>query len=65
MSNPATTQGRITSGRCACCGGVTDVYEEIAPGIRMCREWCITPPGRDHRDPETIRVILSEARGEA
>ena len=61
----AGTRQRIREGRCACCGGHTEDFELIAEAdIRMCREWCINPDmGRDHRDPETIRVILAEAAG--
>ena len=61
MNEAAGTRRSIAEGRCACCGITTEDYEEIAPGIRMCREWCITPPHRDHRDEATIAVILAHA----
>ena len=60
-SEAADTRRNIAGGRCACCGGRTEDYEEIAPGIRMCHEWCIAPPYRDHRDEATIAVILTHA----
>lgn len=58
------TRRRIREGRCACCGLETDDFELIAEAdIRMCREHCIDPPRRDHRDEETVRVILTHAAG--
>lgn len=62
MTPAQITRDRIRRGRCACCGMETEDFELIAEAdIRMCREFCIDPPHRDHRDPATVEAILRDA----
>lgn len=64
MTDGETARRRIRQGRCACCGGMTEDFELIAEAdIRMCREHCIDPPHRDHRDSLTVETILRYAAG--
>ena len=51
---------RVREGLCVCCGMETEDFVALAEGVKMCREYCIDPPHRNHYDTDTITQILED-----